>query len=351
MVAPDPRDPGGITGVISAWKAAGLGERVELVELPTSAWDSPPWRQLGQAGKSLARFVGMLVRGPRPDVVHLHASIGGSLLRKLIFGWACRAARVPYVIHMHSGAFDHWVSTSARNRTAARSLFGRSAAAIVLAERWRDTAAALGAGRVVVVPNAISARQRAELARCRKPGTNPTHEEDGRPVLLFYGRWAPIKGADRLAEALRALSARDYEVRLWGNGDRDWLERQFSGLPGEVQIGGWLGGERKLAELARADVLLAPSRSEGFPSSLVEARAAGVPVIATDVGAAREALAGYPAAILLDAEDDAGLRQALARVLDRSWPEPYEPGEVPEALRAEPIIDRLVTIYAELTRG
>lgn len=45
IAALDPRHHGGIIGVLATWRATGFGERVELIELPTSGWDDPCPRQ------------------------------------------------------------------------------------------------------------------------------------------------------------------------------------------------------------------------------------------------------------------------------------------------------------------
>ena len=59
------------------------------------------------------------------------------------------------------------------------------------------------------------------------------------------------KGPDRLAAALLSLDRADYLLALYGSGDREELAETFRGVRGEVAIGGWLEGERKLAKLGR----------------------------------------------------------------------------------------------------
>jgi glycosyltransferase involved in cell wall biosynthesis len=336
--------------VLESWRKAGLGERVELVELPTSAWDDPPPRQLFQAVRSTLLLGVLLWSRRRPDLVHLHASIGGSLYRKLVLAWLCRLARVPYLAHMHSGALRAWLRGSALRRAVARSLFGHAAAAVTPAEMWRDLLVELGAPRVAVIPNGITSAERERLESCRRMRERPGSGA-GDARLLFFGRWAPVKGADRIAVALRELGRDDLELHIYGNGDRAWLERSFSGAPGRIEIRGWLDGEEKLVELARADAVLAPSRAEAFGMALVEVRASGAPVIATEVGGVGEALAGYEPAMLLRDGDDAALRGAIEQVLDRSWPLEVKAGPLPDALTAEASVARVSALYAELLEG
>ena len=345
MASPDPRDPGGITGVVASWRAAGLAGRIELIELPTSAMKSRPATKLAQAAWAALRLLPKLVGRRRVDVVHMHASTGGSLLRKLVLSWLCRICRVPYVVHEHSGELEDWIGASRPRRAAARSLYGGAAVAIVLAERWEETMRMLGARRIEVVPNGLSAPERATLGRAREIRSANQGTDDRASVLLFYGRWAPKKGPDRLASALRGLSRTDYEVHVYGSGDRRSIVAAFDGVGGEVEIRGWLEGEHKVEELGRATALIAPSRAEGLPVALVEARAAGTPVIASDVGGVGEALRGYDSGLLLDPADDDALRDAIEGALAGSWPPAGEPPELPPALWAETSVEHLVRIY------
>ena len=346
MVSLDPRDPGGITAVVASWKEAGLAAGVDLVEIHTSAMGSPLPVKVAQAARAVGSLLSTLLGGRRPDVVHLHASTGGSLLRKLVMSWCCALLRVPYVAHMHSGAFERWVASSRLNRLAMRSFFGGAATVIVLSERWRITAASLGARRVEVLPNGIAARERDLLHDARGAGARADP-----PVLLFYGRWAPIKGLDRLGDALRAMPRSDYELRVFGSGDRRWLEKALAGAPGRVSILGWLGADRKVAELGAAAALVAPSRSEGFPMALVEARAAGTPVIAADVGAVGEALAGYESGLLLDTDDRDALRRAIEDLLDGAWPAEPDASPFPPSLLSDGAVTSLIAIYRSIARG
>lgn len=348
MLGYSPEHPGGVTRVTQSWLEAGLGARVELEEIHTSRWDDPPPRQLAQALAAALALARILGRG-RADVVHLQLSTGGSLFRKLVAALMCRACRVPYVVHVHSGDFEGWVTRSAVARRCARLLIADAAVTIALAERWRPFLERLGARRIVVIPNGLTAAELRSLEAVRKMPSPPTGAA-AVPVLLYYGRWTPAKGIDRVAAALRELGGADYEVRLFGSGDREWLEAAFEGLDGEVRIGGWIDIDRKVAELAAATVLLVPSRVEGFGQILLDARAAGVPVIASDCGAVGEVLDGHAPALLIDCGDEDGLRAALGRVLDGSWPPPaVESPPLPERYRADAAVEALVELYTELS--
>lgn len=351
MAQPDPRHPGGITGVVRSWHEAGLAEQVDVVDLPTSAMGSPLPVKLAQATRALARLLPQLVGRRRADVVHLHASTGSSLYRKLVLALACRLAAVPYVAHEHSGELREWIGPSMIRRAAARSLYKNAATVVILARRWHPLMQSLGATRIEVVPNGLAASERGRLADARQRRASQVDTSEQLTVLLFYARWVSKKGPDRLAAALRALPRANYEVRLYGSGDRDAIAATFADLHGKVSIGGWLEGDRKIAELAEASALIAPSRGEGLPVALIEARAAGTPVIATDVGGVGEALSDYSRGVLVDSGDHRGLVAAIRRLLDDEWPPPDDGADLPPALRAEVSVERLVRIWTEASQA
>ncbi len=349
-----PDHPGGVTRVVESWLNAGLGDRAELTVIHVSNWDDSRPRQFLQAVAALGRLFGALARRP-PDLVHMPLSVGLSPYRKLAASLICRAFRVPYLLHVHSGDFESWIEASRPAGATIRMLVRHAAATIVIAERWRNLFESLGAPRVLVVPNGLGESERVALesvrdARRRRPRLSPTAPAH-RPTLLYYGRWSPEKGVDRIADALRTLdqAGRDYELRIFGSGDRGWLERCFEGLGGQVHIGGWIGIETKVAELTRTDALLVPSRVEGFGQVLLDARAAGVPMIASDSGAVSEVLAGHEPVRLSPAGDDDALRQDIDRVLTGAWPPAgIESAPLPQRFRAEAIVDQLLALYSEL---
>lgn len=347
MLGYSPEHPGGVTRATTSWLAAGLAERVELREIHTSRWDDPRPRQLLQALAALVTLVSLLVRR-RADVVHMQLSTGGSLARKAVAGMFCRLFGVPYLVHIHSGDFENWVDRSPLAARPARRLITGAAVTIALAERWRPSFEALGARRVVVIPNGLDAAEREALGRVRQ-APRPAAAADRPPVFLYYGRWTPGKGIDRVAEALRRIGGAGYEVRLFGSGDEEWLRAAFAGLEGDVHFGGWIDIDRKVEELACATALVVPSRVEGFGQVLLDARAAGVAVIASDCGAVGEVLEGHSPVALSECGDDAGLEAALAEVVARSWPPAGAASPpLPDRFRAESAVAALARLYDEI---
>lgn len=146
----------------------------------------------------------------------------------------------------------------------------------------------------------------------------PDAATDGRLRVMFLGRYdTHSKGLDWLAAALRETRAQwTGWMRFAFHGDgvgRPLLEALAGDCgPGNVVVNGW---SDSYSALAGADLMILPSRTEGFPLVFIEAAKAGVPVLASRFTGAAELLGD---GAWLDVGDAAGLLKALERLRDES---------------------------------
>ncbi|HYY05835.1 MAG TPA: glycosyltransferase family 4 protein [Candidatus Limnocylindria bacterium] len=228
----------------------------------------------------------------RYDLVHLHEPMLPAACLSALW-----AARVPVVgtFHMYRRALLWYAVFAPVVRLAARRLDACLAVSRAAAEYARR-----GTGRAIeIVPNGI---EYDELSRLRG-------QRAGRRIL-FVGRDEPRKGLDVLRRAQASLEAE--------------AELVVVGPDGRVPQA------RLLEELARADVLVAPSlRGESFGLVLVEAMAAGLPVVASDIPGYRDVLCA--GGVLVPPGDPAALAAALGRLLA----DPGERARLGEAGRRE----------------
>lgn len=266
-----------------------------------------PVHQLLEAG-AIARLRRHLARVD-PDIVHTHlglADVVGTL--------AARSLSLPAVSTVHLVASQptgvaHRDGARGRTRARVAALARRHAGARVIAVSDAARAAYLATGwdrprHVVTVRNGIArsadaadgVRLRAEL------GIAP-----GEIVLSTVTVLRPGKGHELAVEAVRELLPRFPQLRLLILGDgpsREDVARLARPL-GDAAI---LTGHRSdvMAVLAATDVLLHPTRMDAFPTALLEAAAAGVPVIASAVGGIPEIVVDRQTGLLLDAPATAG---------------------------------------------
>jgi glycosyltransferase involved in cell wall biosynthesis len=137
------------------------------------------------------------------------------------------------------------------------------------------------------------------------------------PTVVFAGRLTAQKALDTALESLARVPGVDLVVA--GDGPEEGRLRDRAaalGLDGRARFVGAQPRERVLELFRAADASLLPSAWENFPHTLVEALAAGTPVVATDVGGVAEVVRDEENGLLVRAGDSAALTAALERVRD-----------------------------------
>lgn len=258
----------------------------------------------------------------RFDLLHVHSLY---LFHSWAGPWAARAAGVPYLLRPH-GTLDPSVWPRRRRAKAVvEALFQNraiedAAALHYTSEDERLLARPYARGRPsLVVPLGLSTGDYAALPPAGR--FRAAHPELGeRPVVLFLGRLAEKKGLDLLVPAFARLVAggADLQLVLAGpdRGARGLAEAlvRAHGLEGRVSFPGMLQGEAKLAAFADAALFVLPSYRENFGLAVVEAMAAGLPVVISDQVAIWREVEADGAGWVCRAEE-AALTQALERAL------------------------------------
>lgn len=182
-------------------------------------------------------------------------------------------------------------------------------------------------------------------------------------VILFSGRLIPRKDVETLLEAAGRL-ARDgveFRLRLAGDADdpvyrRDLEHRaRAAGVAERTAFLGSLPPVELVRELEGAGVYVQSSRQETASLSVMEAMAAGLPVVATDVGGTRHLVEDGRSGRLVPPADPASLAGALAEYLhapDSAIRAGRAGREIAERrFRARAVVDRTVEVYEELLAG
>ena len=252
-----------------------------------------------------------LFRRERPHIVHTHA--WGTLLEGLI---AARMAGVPVVVHGEHGTLQlRW-----RQRLFQR--FGWSRVDRLLSGSTR--LAQRMAHEVAIPPDRIQTiRNGVELSRFqRRITTKEARRElalpDSTPVVGAVGRLVPVKDHVSLVEAV-AMLGRDGlapVLVIAGEGpERDAIHGRARalGLDSQVRL---LGHRTDIQTVfAALDVFVLSSRSEGLNNTILEAMAAGLPVVATRVGGADEMVIDGVTGFLVPATAPDKMADALKQLL------------------------------------
>jgi len=245
-----------------------------------------------------------LCRRLRPHIVHAHSSKAGALGRL-----AAAFAGVPIrVFTVHGWAFGAYGGLRGRAYLWLERRLSRATTAVIcVAAAVRDlglATGACGAGQSVVIHNAVDVTSFPAL----RPRSGP-------PRVISVGRFAFPKDFDTLVSALAKIRP-DYRAALVGDGPELAKVRTRLSRNGSLQRVELLGSRRDVPELlATSDIFVLSSRSEGFPVSILEAMAAGLPVVASDVGGIAEAVVHGETGFLVPTGDAAALADALERLL------------------------------------
>ncbi len=294
-VGPAPDDQGGMAAVLRAYRSEPPGQRT-LRFLGSFRPDSPLW----SAGPFLRAAVWLsLNRAEHIGIVHTHVSFGGSFLREGALSALARARRRPVVTTVHGSDFLEFLE--AHPRLAVRVL-GFAHRVVVLSADVRARLPEDLASRTVVLRNPVPV-----------PASPPTPAGDNAPVAVFAGELDRRKGVDVLADSWPRVAARVTGARLVLAGPPGMAEPVTPAASPGVECVGPVPpeGVRRLLRSARLAVL--PSRREGMPVFLLEAMAAGRPVVSTTVGAIPETVSG--AGLLVEPGDADGLADALVALL------------------------------------
>ncbi|MBR0715890.1 glycosyltransferase family 4 protein [Bradyrhizobium liaoningense] len=230
---------------------------------------------VGRSMRSMIRFLfaaSALIQRFEPDIVHIHSTFAGLLVRPVAF---LRKRRPTVVYCPHGWAF---LRDSKANRLyawleAALSRLCDGVVCVSSSERDAAVSAGIAVSKCTVILNGIADET-----------TPPANSALGlrRPMkILFVGRFDRQKGFDVFLGVMSELGnlAQGFAVGDFVTDVTTALE-----VPENVELLGWRTRSQVEESLATADLLLMPSRWEGLPMIAIEAMRAGLPIFSSSVG-------------------------------------------------------------------
>lgn len=249
------------------------------------------------------------------DYLLIHAHTPRSAL---VGRLASLLAGVPFVYHVHSPAArdstHRWLNRA--SALAERAALTGTARLIAVSESLRNDLEQHGqaARKIAVVHNGVPSIALAERGRPRGTWTLGT-------LALFR----PRKGIEVLLEALARLHAEGMDVRLRAVGEFEMPQYRAEVFALAERLGvcrliDWAGFcDDVAAELAQMDLVVLPSLfGEGLPMVVLEAMAAGVPVVASRVEGVPEAIGDGREGVLVEPGDPQALARGVRRIVDGS---------------------------------
>lgn len=279
-----------------------LDPRIERIGLAGMADSSGPLDAIRHNGRRLAGLR-RAIAANRPDVV---LSLGDQANVLALLAGAGLGGKI--VVAEHNDPRRHEIGRAWN--LLRRITYPWAARVVMLTEgtrRWALTQ--WPRWRAVAIPNPV------ELAA----PANPPPTCFGPRTVVTLGRLVPQKGHDFLIQAFAAIAGRfpEWSLVIFGEGaERPALERRLAeaGLTGRAHLPGTVGDVAGV--LAQADLFVLSSRYEGFPVALLEAMAAGLPVVSFDCDSGpADIITPGEDGLLVPAENVPALADAMAGLM------------------------------------
>ncbi len=374
VLGPDPAMTGGMSAVVGQMMRLDWPEGYAVTTLPDTACRSNHERFLARLARHIlqGRVIETAIKENGVRLVHIHTCSGMSFWRSAMDAWLARRRGCRVVLHLHGARFDEfYAGCEGWRQSLIRGVLRRADAVIALSQGWAEwVLSAEPRADVRVIENAVELP--ATSATGFPPGAcgtgfqpvewstgfQPVHDPVGCPAgispvenqcpatqvenlchssrvenqchtdgtqpsrpcrFLMLARMDDWKGVDDLLDACVQLQGRgaSFELTLAGPpgsaGDARALARKIADrqLTRIVQYVGEVRGRQKAGLLARADVLVQPSHSEGMPITVLEAFAHGLPVVATQVGAMPEVVEHGATGLLVPPREPHALAAAM----------------------------------------
>lgn len=252
------------------------------------------------------------MRAFRPDVIHAHTLFYHT---SLVAAAMAKRFDVPLLLTLHLGSLDalpapYRIASQVYERTVGRAVLAAATRVICVSDDVRAHARSLGGAprKLTVIPNGVDL---VRFAPCMR--VNPDV-----PTVLCVGRLIFNKGQHYLLDAVAALTEQGLGMRLVfvGDGPMEGRLRRRAAALGIGAITEFHGrSDRVDALLAQADIFVRPSLSEGMSLAILEAMAAGLPVIASDVSGVRQLIRNNTDGLVVPPRRVPELSAALARLL------------------------------------
>jgi glycosyltransferase involved in cell wall biosynthesis len=355
LVGKGPPDRGGIPTFLSTLLESRLAKSHDLRFLNVAHTSTPQGGQatLANVGRTLRDVAAVWREARGCDVVHIHSALAPAVtvVRASLMALAGRARGSAVVVHAHGGGIHFWMTTPRRRRLLRVAMRPVNRVVAVWTAGQEALREVLPPDRVTLIDNGVP----VQAYPLRTAGS--AHEP---PRLLFVGLLTPRKGVLDLLTASRLLRDRGVAHELWLlGGTPDEGPAAEAAVRAALDEGVRLLGTRPPEEMpeafASADVFCLPSWWEAMPLSILEAMAAGLPVVASDVGDVGRAVDDGVTGYVVPSRSPEPLADALEKLLtDQGLRERMGAAgrqRVAGMFSVDVTADQVSALYAELRGG
>jgi glycosyltransferase involved in cell wall biosynthesis len=289
------------------WPSSEIYGKVRVTHLPSLRLQ-PAWSFL------ISFLIWAIVHRRQFHIIHAHGAALGVIAA--LVGWLMHkkvVVKIPGMV-----ALQYLQGSSLSQRVRRCLLLRRADCFIAVSSEMVQVLLSLGIRpeQIALIPNGVSLTE-VHRAAALESLKDQLLGSSTVQVVLYVGRLAAVKGIDRLLTVWATLSKDENAVLLIvGDGPlREGLEATVQRLALHSRVK-FLGPQAEVSMFyAIADLFVLPSRSEGMSNALLEAMAASIPSVASDVGGNREVITNAENGFLVNWEDTAACVDLLKALL------------------------------------
>ena len=350
LVSPLPPPIGGIATWTARVLRAPVAEDIERIHADTSVGAGHGASlTIHKAVRQIAVAAGVLWRivRVRPDVIHVTTSYDRGWNRDMLFLSVARAVGSATILNFRGGDFDRMYRDAApAAQRKIRDQLARCDAIVAITTESERFLKTLDLSNVTVIPNCIDVAnvptRRARSASLR---------------WLFVGNVIKAKGVTELFDALRRFPGA--HLTLVGPSPGGIADEGAAlvtratmdpALNGRITHIDGMSPDRAREVYPNHDIFVFPTRREGFPNAVLEAMEAGLPIVATRVGAIPDMITDGEHGLLVDAGDQRALERAIARITEDTELAERLGRHARERVMSEYEIGHVVSMWSDLYR-
>jgi len=300
---------GGISTLIGEILNSDLKDDFAVEYIESQAEDFKSFDKLILAVKAVFLFI-VKILTKNPSLVYVHIGSNASLYRESFFVVIAKIFCKKTVAHFHAGDVDEYLEKQSNlGRKFISWAIGQSDKLIAVS---KDSAEKLHKlvpkNEIEIIVNAIDTKPFA---------FSPNRFENRSKTvrLLFVGAMGKLKGETDLADAIKIISTKntDFRVSFLGFGGEN-LQKYCAEIRIEnfIEFVGAVSLTERLAFFENADIFVLPTLAEAMPMSVIEAMAAGLPIVSTTVGGIPELVEESEEGFLIEPSNARKLAEKLS---------------------------------------
>jgi glycosyltransferase involved in cell wall biosynthesis len=318
---------------------------------------------------SAYRKIKSFIREFKPDIVHTHAAKAGTLGRLAAF-----SLNVPVIVHTFHGHVFHSYFNPVKTKiflSIERYLARKSSAIIAISEQQKYELSKVHKicppGKIKIIPLGFDlSRFRENMDEKRKSFRSTYLLDDDEIAIGIIGRLVPVKNHELFLRSIKYLKGKTVKkVRAFIIGDGEEMDRLRNSASEHGIENAYFPNSRQKASLtftswiknidwalAGLDVITLTSFNEGTPVSLIEAQAAGKPIVCTDSGGIGNAVISNVTALLSPIDNELLFFNSLQRLVEdeslRKGMSQYSWKNVQDRFHYKRLISDMKLLYMEL---